>query len=85
MKRVGNKNMYIIGDRVLSYGTCIKDVLPDGRIIVNATKYSATTTRHQSIEARMRNYKPADVVVTNVPIGTKYLAAWYLQQPKQEE
>lgn len=61
------------GRRAHSYGTCLLDVLPDGRTIGNDTKYSATTSHHQS----KVGVRACDVVVTDVPQGTSDLAAWY--------
>ena len=36
------------GDRLYSYGTVIAQKLPSGAIILNDTKYSVTTSKHQS-------------------------------------
>lgn len=36
------------GDKLYSYGTVILQRLPNGRIVGNITKYSPTTSRHQS-------------------------------------
>jgi len=68
------------GPRAWSYDTCIKDVLPDGRSIGNATYYSATTSHHQS----MVGAKYCAVVVGNVPKNTSDLAAWYENNHKAE-
>ena len=56
-----------------SYNTAILDVLPDGRTIGNATKYSVTTSRHQ----REAGVPHADIKVAGVPVGTRDLVAWY--------
>lgn len=36
------------GSRLFSYGTCIAEKLSNGSIIINETKYSITTSKHQS-------------------------------------
>jgi hypothetical protein len=71
--KVSNGNLSIIGQRAWSYDTAIKDVLPDGRTIGNVTKYSATTSKHQTIAG----VKACDVTVNDVPRGTDNLAQWY--------
>lgn len=58
-------NFYEHGNRAYSYGTCIKDVLPDGRTIGNVTKYSATTSKHQ----KAAEVSKCDILVDNVPKG----------------
>jgi len=62
------------GDKLYSYGTVILQRLEDGTIIGNKTKYSHTTTIHQS-RTKVSN---ADVFVDHVPRGTtdlrEYLA-----------
>lgn len=35
------------GTKLYSYGTCIAQKLQNGQFIVNASKYSVTTSRHQ--------------------------------------
>lgn len=69
-------NFVQIGQRARSYGTAIMDVLPDGRTIGNDTKYSKTTSHHQS-KARVRG---CDIVVTDAPMGTQNLAEWYMSR-----
>lgn len=74
-------NLKMIGERAWSYGTALRDVLPDGRTIGNTTRYSVTTSNHQA-KTRVRG---CDVQVTDVPRGTDNLAAWYLaRQPKED-
>ena len=53
------------GDKLFSYGTVLLQRLPSGRVIGNATKYSTTTSRHQS----QVGVRTADVLVTGVPRG----------------
>ena len=36
------------GDHIYSYGTCLAARLSDGRIVLNRTKYSPTTSNHQN-------------------------------------
>lgn len=53
------------GDKLFSYGTVILQRLANGRTIGNATKYSTTTSKHQSqVNVRMATY-----TVTGVPRG----------------
>ena len=67
------------GRRVYSYGTCLIDVLPDGRTLGNLSHYSTTTTRHQT-ETRVA---ACEVTVDHVPQGVEDLAAWYLARHPQ--
>lgn len=73
-KRRGNYTE--IGNRAWSYSTALRDVLPDGRTIGNVTRYSVTTSKHQSF-ARVRSCR---VQVDGVPIGTDNLAAWFAEE-----
>lgn len=54
-----------------SYQTMLVQVLPDGRTIGNVTKYSRTTSKHQT-EAGVRN---CDIQLDKVPMGADDLAA----------
>lgn len=74
MKRQGlhdGKSHYrILGDgRIMSYNTCILQVLSDGTTIGNVTKYSVTTSKHQT----KAGSRTADILVGNIPEGTQYL------------
>lgn len=74
MKRQGlndGKSHYkVLPDgRIFSYDTCILQRLEDGTTVGNVTRYSVTTSKHQT-KARSRT---ADVLVDNVPEGTQYL------------
>ena len=40
------------GDRLFSYSTCIAEYDKDGRLWVNLTKYSTTTSHHQTLVTR---------------------------------
>ena len=53
------------GNKLYSYTTVILQRLSSGEVIGNDTKYSATTSRHQS-QARIAS---ADIIVHNVPRG----------------
>lgn len=56
------------GDKLFNYGTCIAQ-RHEGKIIVNVTRYSVTTSKMQNyLRRELSGY---DVIkVTNVPIGT---------------
>lgn len=41
-------SMHIDGDRLFSYGTCIAQKIGNNEVIFNVTKYSNTTSHHQS-------------------------------------
>lgn len=56
------------GDKLFNYGTCIAQ-RHEGKIIVNATRYSVTTSKMQGyLRAEVSN--KVVITVTNVPIGT---------------
>ena len=44
----GPKSIWTDGETIYSYGTALLTRTPSGMLILNATKYSPTTTRHQS-------------------------------------
>jgi len=56
------------GDKLWSYGTVIAQRLDDGSIVGNITKYSVTTSKHQS-QAGVRNHVGRKLL-TNIPRGT---------------
>ena len=64
-----------LGYKVFSYNTCIWQRGPDGTRYLNTTKYSRTTSKHQS---RCRASHPHDITVDNVPINTGDLEQWLL-------
>lgn len=64
--------LWSAGDKLFSYGTGILQSIPDGRLIGNITKYSRTTSRHQS-QAGVRS---ACFLVDNVPRGTTDLVPY---------
>lgn len=47
-KKGNNMSVSCDGTRLYSYGTCIGERLSDGSFILNVTKYSTTTSKHQS-------------------------------------
>lgn len=72
------KNLYIEGDRLMNYDTCLAErfELLDGtlRFIVNISKYSTTTT---TIQNKLINYLPEDPMnqfLTNIPMGADSLS-----------
>lgn len=69
------------GSRLFSYGTCIAEKLSNGSIIVNETKYSVTTSKHQS-HLRCAISMHAKGITTHhtdkrVPMGTYDLTRYY--------
>lgn len=61
-------NVRSIGDKLFNYETCIAQ-RHEGKVIVNVTRYSVTTSKMQNyLRGEMAN---KDVIeVTNVPQGT---------------
>ena len=61
-------NVRSIGDKLFNYETCIAQ-RHEGKVIVNVTRYSVTTSRIQNyLRGEMAN---KDVIeVANVPLGT---------------
>lgn len=55
----------VLGDRVYSYQTCIRQTLPGGLTIGNVTHYSSTTTAHQN----KAGCDKCDVLLGNVDRG----------------
>jgi hypothetical protein len=60
------------GDKLYSYGTVILQRLADGRVVGNKTKYSTTTSKHQSQVGVGR----ADVFADDVPMDTDDLSSF---------
>lgn len=74
--RKGNASggrLYISGDKLYNYGTCIAE-RKNGKIIVNITKYSPTTSKHQNrlIAILDRENIPYDTV-DEIEIGVSHL------------
>lgn len=68
------------GDKLFSYGTVLLQRLSNGQTIGNVTKYSATTSKHQSqVGASMATKK-----VSGVPRGTTDLRP-YLKRKQHSE
>jgi hypothetical protein len=72
-------NLRFDDKRIFSYQTAIWDELPDGRSIGNITKYSTTTSHHQS----RVGVRSCDITVNEVPQGTQDLTEWYLQHKEK--
>lgn len=51
-----------IGDRLYSYATCIAEYDKYGRLYINLTKYSCTTSHHQSILNRLLYSKSFEIL-----------------------
>lgn len=66
-------NMHSTGDRLFSYGTCIAEC-KDGKLILNLTKYSRSTTRQQSyMLAACIGLEGDHEIVRDVPMWTRSL------------
>lgn len=58
------------GDRLYSYSTCIAERLPDGNFLINLTKYSVTTSKHQGyVVSTIKDVKKMRVIDDVVPRG----------------
>uniref|UniRef100_A0A6H1ZFN5 DUF8033 domain-containing protein n=1 Tax=viral metagenome TaxID=1070528 RepID=A0A6H1ZFN5_9ZZZZ len=68
--------MWSNGEKLYSYGTVILQRLDDGSVVGNITKYSMTTSKHQS-QARVRGYV-AHKLLTNIPMGTTDLMPYLI-------
>ena len=64
------------GSIVFSYATCIRQTLPGGLTIGNVTRYSMTTSHHQS----KAGVKQCDVLLDNVPRGTDDLLSLAIER-----
>jgi hypothetical protein len=64
MKARGS-SVHSTGDELYSYNTLILQRLPDGRTIGNITKYSVTTSKHQS----QVGVRGATMFAAHVPFG----------------
>lgn len=63
-------NLSSIGDCLYSYQTCIAEFDKEGRLWYNKTKYSKTTSHHQSMLERSANiYREVD----NIPRGRVHI------------
>lgn len=76
-----NMHISMDGRRLYSYRTCIAEKLPNGAIILNKTKYSVTTSKHQShllsainmYASTLKTYRTDKIV----PRGTCDLTNYY--------
>ena len=64
-KKAKGSSVESTGNKLYSYATVILQRLPSGEVIGNDTKYSNTTSKHQS-QVRVMS---ADIIVHNVPRG----------------
>ena len=72
-----SKSAYSDHDSVVfSYDTMIRQTLPSGLTIGNVTRYSMTTSRHQS----QAGVKQCDVLLDNVPRGTDDLLSLAIER-----
>lgn len=64
-------HLFSTGDRLLSYNTCIAEVV--GEILyINKTRYSVTTSKHLELLLRRLDNRKIKIV-TNIGINTRYL------------
>lgn len=61
------------GVRLDSYSTCIAEFDDSGVLYINLTKYSATTSHHQSLLARHISDNIKSKVVYDIPINTRHI------------
>ena len=66
------------GNTLYSYGTALANRLPNGKFIVNETKYSVTTSKAQTY---VRLYIPSEkrIIAKNVPIWTQNLSKYVVE------
>lgn len=62
-----------VGDRLFSYATCIAEFDKDGKLWKNLTKYSSTTSRHQSLLNSYTNGYIKHNVVFYISIGANHI------------
>lgn len=66
-------NLYSTGDKLVNYNTTIAE-WDSGRLYINNTKYSKTTSTHQNYMIfRTENSDWASLNKTDIPIGTTSL------------
>ena len=58
--------LYIEGNKLINYGTTIAQRI-DGRVVLNKTKYSPTTSKHQNV---IHRECPNIGTVQDIPMGT---------------
>lgn len=64
-RRASGSSVHSEGDLLFSYGTAVAQRLPSGLTIGNVTRYSVTTSKHQS----QMGVRQADILVEDVPRG----------------
>jgi hypothetical protein len=72
-KPLGGRSISTDGNRIFSYQTCIVERQGDGRVLVNRTKYSPTTSQQQSALAEAIGY---GLELRGVPRNTQELAPY---------
>jgi len=65
-------SLRIEGDKLFNYGTVIAQRI-NGVVVLNATRYSMTTTKHQN---RLKAELPNARTVNGVPMGTTDLTPY---------
>ena len=76
-RAAGGSSVHSSGDKLFSYSTVILQRLANGKTVGNVTKYSATTSKHQSqVGVRMATH-----LVSGVPRGVTDLRP-YLKSHK---
>lgn len=65
-------NVRSTGDKLFSYYTCILQRLADDRIVGNVTRYSVSTSKHQSV----CGVRGADILVDGIARGTQDLTKY---------
>ena len=66
------------GDRLYSYATCTAEYDKCGKLYINLTKYSCTTSRHQSILNRLL-YGKAFVILYNIERNIVHIVPKHLR------
>lgn len=66
------------GDRLYSYSTCIAEYDKHGRLYINLTKYSCTTSHHQSILNRLL-YSNSFEILYNIERNKVHIVPKYLR------
>ena len=72
-KAASGNSVHSSGDKLFSYGTVILQRLGNGRTIGNVTKYSVTTSKHQS----QTGVRRATKTVSGVTRGDKDLRPYF--------
>lgn len=68
-KSACGSNLYSTGDKLINYSTCIAEYNEsENRYILNITKYSSTTSKHQN--ALRRLLPLGTICVDKIPKGT---------------